>query len=124
MLVLFSIFSELREKNIHFKCVVQKNKCWDSSACLCFMFKQIALVFIDDYSNYMLGGEKTENGYSITADKTPKLCFPYLSLSSVCDIGTVKWVCVTSEVTQLEVLPQRRKRKRNEYLGRMPLVFH
>lgn len=37
------------------------------------MFKQIALVFIDDYSNYMLGGEKTGNGYSITADKPPQI---------------------------------------------------
>lgn len=56
------------------------------------MFKQIALVFIDGYSNCMLGGEKIENGYSITADKTPKLGFPYLSVSLVGDIDTVKWV--------------------------------
>lgn len=53
------------------------------------MFKQIALVFIDDYSKYMLGEEKTENGYSITSDKTPKLCFLYLSVFSMCDIDTV-----------------------------------
>lgn len=37
----------------------------------------------------MLGGEKTENGYSITSDKTPKLCFLYLSDFPMCDIDTV-----------------------------------
>lgn len=94
MLVLFSIFSDLREKSINQKCLAQKNKCWDSSACLYFI-KQIALVFLDDYSNYMLGGEKTENDYRITVDKTPKLCFLYLSVFSMCDIDTIKWLSIT-----------------------------
>lgn len=64
MLIACSNFSDLREKEVYQKSLVQENGCWDSSVCLYFMFEQIVITFIDDYSNCIvrIGRRKAENG--------------------------------------------------------------